>query len=103
MLSFQVRELQTRLQSVQATGPSSPGRLTSANRPVNPSTGELSTSSSSNDIPIAKVRSGDTACYQAALAFVEQGRCAYMQLAQRALRGFPGSCVGLPSWNCRKR
>ena len=42
-------------------GPSSPGRLTSANRPVNPSTGELSTSSSSNDIPIAKVSSGDTA------------------------------------------
>ncbi|XP_077923064.1 colorectal mutant cancer protein isoform X4 [Halichoerus grypus] len=56
-LTFQllVRELQTRLQSVQATGPSSPGRLTSANRPVNPSTGELSTSSSSNDIPIAKI------------------------------------------------
>lgn len=54
---FQVRELQTRLQSVQATGPSSPGRLTSASRPVNPSTGELSTSSSSNDIPIAKVSS----------------------------------------------
>ncbi|KAF4803512.1 colorectal mutant cancer protein isoform X2 [Turdus rufiventris] len=49
-----VRELQTRLQSVQATGPSSPSRLTPANRPVNPSTGELSTSSSSNDIPIAK-------------------------------------------------
>lgn len=56
-LLFQVRELQTRLQSVQATGPSSPGRLTPANRPVNPSTGELSTSSSSNDIPIAKVSS----------------------------------------------
>ncbi|KAM5193052.1 colorectal mutant cancer protein isoform 4-T4 [Mantella aurantiaca] len=53
--SFTVRELQTRLQSVQATGPSSPGRLTSASRPVNPSTGELSTSSSSNDIPIAKI------------------------------------------------
>ncbi|XP_012871460.1 PREDICTED: colorectal mutant cancer protein [Dipodomys ordii] len=52
---FQVRELQTRLQSVQATGPSSPGRLTAAARPVNPSTGELSTSSSSNDIPIAKI------------------------------------------------
>nr|XP_036851021.1 colorectal mutant cancer protein isoform X2 [Manis javanica]XP_036851022.1 colorectal mutant cancer protein isoform X2 [Manis javanica] len=51
----QVRELQTRLQSMQATGPSSPSRLTSANRPVNPSTGELSTSSSSNDIPIAKI------------------------------------------------
>lgn len=65
-LLFQVRELQTRLQSVQATGPSSPGRLTSANRPVNPSTGELSTSSSSNDIPIAKVSSrggGSTFCY----------------------------------------
>lgn len=58
-LWFQVRELQTRLQSVQATGPSSPGRLTSANRPINPSTGELSTSSSSNDIPIAKVSSQD--------------------------------------------
>ncbi|ELW67397.1 Colorectal mutant cancer protein [Tupaia chinensis] len=40
---------------MQATGPSSPGRLTSANRPINPSTGELSTSSSSNDIPIAKI------------------------------------------------
>ncbi|KAG7476569.1 hypothetical protein MATL_G00084380 [Megalops atlanticus] len=51
----QVRELQTRLQSVQATGPSSPGRLTPASRPINPSTGELSTSSSSNDIPVAKV------------------------------------------------
>ncbi|XP_020635678.3 colorectal mutant cancer protein isoform X1 [Pogona vitticeps] len=54
-LRRRVRELQTRLQSVQATGPSSPGRLTPANRPINPSTGELSTSSSSNDIPIAKV------------------------------------------------
>ncbi|KAG9487929.1 hypothetical protein GDO78_007630 [Eleutherodactylus coqui] len=54
-LRRRVRELQTRLQSVQATGPSSPGRLTSASRPVNPSTGELSTSSSSNDIPIAKI------------------------------------------------
>uniref|UniRef100_A0A6I8NHF3 MCC regulator of WNT signaling pathway n=2 Tax=Ornithorhynchus anatinus TaxID=9258 RepID=A0A6I8NHF3_ORNAN len=54
-LRRRVRELQTRLQSVQAAGPSSPGRLTSANRPVNPSTGELSTSSSSNDIPIAKI------------------------------------------------
>lgn len=52
---LQVRELQTRLQSMQATGPSSPSRFTPANRPVNPSTGELSTSSSSNDIPIAKV------------------------------------------------
>uniref|UniRef100_A0A8I5R985 MCC regulator of WNT signaling pathway n=1 Tax=Papio anubis TaxID=9555 RepID=A0A8I5R985_PAPAN len=56
-LRRRVRELQTRLQSVQATGPSSPGRLTSTNRPINPSTGELSTSSSSNDIPIAKVSS----------------------------------------------
>ncbi|XP_071587280.1 colorectal mutant cancer protein isoform X2 [Heliangelus exortis] len=56
-LRRRVRELQTRLQSVQATGPSSPNRLTSANRPINPSTGELSTSSSSNDIPIAKVSS----------------------------------------------
>ncbi|XP_018099803.1 colorectal mutant cancer protein isoform X3 [Xenopus laevis] len=54
-LRRRVRELQTRLQSVQATGPSSHGRLTSASRPVNPSTGELSTSSSSNDIPIAKI------------------------------------------------
>ncbi|XP_063820211.1 colorectal mutant cancer protein isoform X5 [Pseudophryne corroboree] len=54
-LRRRVRELQTRLQSVQATGPSSPSRLTSASRPVNPSTGELSTSSSSNDIPIAKI------------------------------------------------
>ncbi|XP_028661112.1 colorectal mutant cancer protein isoform X1 [Erpetoichthys calabaricus] len=54
-LRRRVRELQTRLQSVQATGPSSPGRLTPASRPINPSTGELSTSSSSNDIPIAKV------------------------------------------------
>uniref|UniRef100_A0A5F9D9T9 MCC regulator of WNT signaling pathway n=1 Tax=Oryctolagus cuniculus TaxID=9986 RepID=A0A5F9D9T9_RABIT len=54
-LRRRVRELQTRLQSVQATGPSSPGRLTAPNRPVNPSTGELSTSSSSNDIPIAKI------------------------------------------------
>ncbi|XP_054975417.1 colorectal mutant cancer protein [Sorex araneus] len=54
-LRRRVRELQTRLQSVQATGPSSPGRLTSTNRPVNPSTGELSTSSSSNDFPIAKI------------------------------------------------
>ncbi|KAM4879107.1 colorectal mutant cancer protein isoform 1-T1 [Sylvia borin] len=54
-LRRRVRELQTRLQSVQATGPSSPSRFTPANRPVNPSTGELSTSSSSNDIPIAKI------------------------------------------------
>ncbi|XP_037980800.1 colorectal mutant cancer protein isoform X2 [Motacilla alba alba] len=54
-LRRRVRELQTRLQSVQATGPASPSRLTPANRPVNPSTGELSTSSSSNDIPIAKI------------------------------------------------
>lgn len=54
-LRRRVRELQTRLQSVQATGPSSPSRLISANRPINPSTGELSTSSSSNDIPIAKI------------------------------------------------
>ncbi|XP_057259850.1 colorectal mutant cancer protein isoform X2 [Pezoporus wallicus] len=54
-LRRRVRELQTRLQSVQATGPSSPSRLTSASRPINPSTGELSTSSSSNDIPVAKI------------------------------------------------
>ncbi|NXO93206.1 CRCM protein, partial [Certhia brachydactyla] len=54
-LRRRVRELQTRLQSVQATGPSSPSRLPPVNRPVNPSTGELSTSSSSNDIPIAKI------------------------------------------------
>ncbi|KAJ8395602.1 hypothetical protein AAFF_G00030830 [Aldrovandia affinis] len=54
-LRRRVRELQTRLQSVQATGPSSPGRLAPTSRPINPSTGELSTSSSSNDIPVAKV------------------------------------------------
>uniref|UniRef100_A0A4W4GNH0 EF-hand domain-containing protein n=1 Tax=Electrophorus electricus TaxID=8005 RepID=A0A4W4GNH0_ELEEL len=55
-LRRRVRELQTRLQSVQSGGgQSSPGRLTPAGRPVNPSTGELSTSSSSNDIPVAKV------------------------------------------------
>lgn len=54
-LRRRVRELQTRLQSVQATGPSSPGRLTSTSRPINPSTGELSTSSSSNDLPVAKI------------------------------------------------
>ncbi|XP_067295897.1 colorectal mutant cancer protein isoform X3 [Pseudorasbora parva] len=53
-LRRRVRELQTRLQSLQSGG-SSPGRLTPAGRPINPSTGELSTSSSSNDIPIAKV------------------------------------------------
>ncbi|KAI4899116.1 hypothetical protein NFI96_028070, partial [Prochilodus magdalenae] len=55
-LRRRVRELQTRLQSVQpGGGQSSPGRLTPAGRPINPSTGELSTSSSSNDIPVAKV------------------------------------------------
>ncbi|XP_031433762.1 colorectal mutant cancer protein isoform X2 [Clupea harengus] len=54
-LRRRVRELQTRLQSSQPSGPSSPCRLTPANRPINPSTGELSTSSSSNDIPVAKV------------------------------------------------
>ncbi|XP_026099140.1 colorectal mutant cancer protein [Carassius auratus] len=54
-LRRRVRELQTRLQTVQPGAPSSPGRLTSAGRPINPSTGELSTSSSSNDIPVAKV------------------------------------------------
>uniref|UniRef100_A0A4W5PUR7 MCC regulator of WNT signaling pathway n=1 Tax=Hucho hucho TaxID=62062 RepID=A0A4W5PUR7_9TELE len=54
-LRRRVRELQTRLQSSQPAGPSSPGRLTPASRPINPSTGELSTSSSSNDIPVAKV------------------------------------------------
>nr|XP_055054202.1 colorectal mutant cancer protein isoform X1 [Misgurnus anguillicaudatus] len=54
-LRRRVRELQTRLQSIQPGGPSSPGRLTPAGRAVNPSTGELSTSSSSNDIPVAKV------------------------------------------------
>lgn len=80
-LLFQVRELQTRLQSVQATGPSSPGRLTSTNRPVNPSTGELSTSSSSNDIPIAKVSSGDsgnTSCYLEAPVSTQHGLYAGM-------------------------
>ncbi|XP_063067086.1 colorectal mutant cancer protein [Engraulis encrasicolus] len=54
-LRRRVRELQTRLQSAQPSGPSSPSRLAPATRPVNPSTGELSTSSSSNDIPVAKV------------------------------------------------
>ncbi|XP_021332394.1 colorectal mutant cancer protein isoform X2 [Danio rerio] len=54
-LRRRVREMQTRLQSVQPGAPPSPGRLTPAGRPINPSTGELSTSSSSNDIPIAKV------------------------------------------------
>ncbi|XP_042166979.1 colorectal mutant cancer protein-like isoform X3 [Oncorhynchus tshawytscha] len=54
-LRRRVRELQTRLQSSQPAGLSSPGRLTPASRPINPSTGELSTSSSSNDIPVAKV------------------------------------------------
>ncbi|XP_072924720.1 colorectal mutant cancer protein isoform X2 [Hemitrygon akajei] len=56
-LRRRVRELQTRLQSLQASGPASPSRLAATSRPVNPSTGELSTSSSSNDIPIAKVSS----------------------------------------------
>ncbi|XP_078735471.1 colorectal mutant cancer protein-like isoform X3 [Lampetra fluviatilis] len=45
----------TRLQSVQAAAPASPGRLGPTSRAVNPSTGELSTSSSSNDLPVAKV------------------------------------------------
>ncbi|XP_032829709.1 colorectal mutant cancer protein-like [Petromyzon marinus] len=54
-LRRRVRELQTRLQSVQAAAPSSPGRLGPTSRAVNPSTGELSTSSSSNDLPVAKV------------------------------------------------
>ncbi|KAM9438511.1 colorectal mutant cancer protein-like isoform 1-T1 [Salvelinus alpinus] len=54
-LRRRVRELQTRLQSSQPAGLSSPGRLTPVSRPINPSTGELSTSSSSNDIPVAKV------------------------------------------------
>ncbi|XP_067105923.1 colorectal mutant cancer protein isoform X2 [Osmerus mordax] len=54
-LRRRVRELQTRLQTSQPGGPSSPGRVTPASRPINPSTGELSTSSSSNDIPVAKV------------------------------------------------
>ncbi|XP_046901064.1 colorectal mutant cancer protein isoform X2 [Hypomesus transpacificus] len=53
-LRRRVRELQTRLQTSQPGGPSSPGRVTPASRPINPSTGELSTSSS-NDIPVAKV------------------------------------------------
>ncbi|XP_071373112.1 colorectal mutant cancer protein-like, partial [Centroberyx affinis] len=51
----QVRELQTRLQTSQGGAGSGSGRPTAASRPVNPSTGELSTSSSSNDIPVAKV------------------------------------------------
>ncbi|XP_053086446.1 colorectal mutant cancer protein isoform X2 [Pangasianodon hypophthalmus] len=56
-LRRRVRELQIRLQqSVQSGGSqSSPGRVTPAGRAINPSTGELSTSSSSNDIPVAKV------------------------------------------------
>ncbi|KAM6986318.1 colorectal mutant cancer protein [Aplochiton taeniatus] len=54
-LRRRVRELQSRLQTSAPGGPSSPGRLTPASRPINPSTGELSTSSSSNDIPVAKV------------------------------------------------
>ncbi|XP_053533167.1 colorectal mutant cancer protein isoform X2 [Ictalurus punctatus] len=55
-LRHRVRELQIRLQSVQpGGGHSSPGRVTPAGRSINPSTGELSTSSSSNDIPVAKV------------------------------------------------
>ncbi|KAF4073142.1 hypothetical protein AMELA_G00255430 [Ameiurus melas] len=55
-LRHRVRELQIRLQSVQPDwGQSSPGRVTPAGRSINPSTGELSTSSSSNDIPVAKV------------------------------------------------
>ncbi|XP_078143290.1 colorectal mutant cancer protein [Centroberyx gerrardi] len=54
-LRRRVRELQTRLQTSQGGGGSSSGRLTAASRPINPSTGELSTSSSSNDIPVAKV------------------------------------------------
>ncbi|XP_078735470.1 colorectal mutant cancer protein-like isoform X2 [Lampetra fluviatilis] len=54
-LRRRVRELQTRLQSVQAAAPASPGRLGPTSRAVNPSTGELSTSSSSNDLPVAKV------------------------------------------------
>ncbi|KAK3527309.1 hypothetical protein QTP86_020238 [Hemibagrus guttatus] len=54
-LRCRVRELQTRLQSVQPGGGQfSPGRVIPAGR-VNLSTGELSTSSSSNDIPVAKV------------------------------------------------
>ncbi|CAM4547555.1 unnamed protein product [Leuciscus chuanchicus] len=54
-LRRRVRELQTRVQSAQPSGVCSPGRLTPAGRPINPSTGELSTSSSSNDIPVARV------------------------------------------------
>ncbi|XP_017315438.1 colorectal mutant cancer protein isoform X6 [Ictalurus punctatus] len=55
-IAIKVRELQIRLQSVQpGGGHSSPGRVTPAGRSINPSTGELSTSSSSNDIPVAKV------------------------------------------------
>ncbi|KAG7314614.1 hypothetical protein KOW79_021917 [Hemibagrus wyckioides] len=54
-LRCRVRELQTRLQSVQPGGGQfSPGRVIPAGR-ANLSTGELSTSSSSNDIPVAKV------------------------------------------------
>lgn len=50
-----MRELQTRLHSVQPGGGQfSPGRVIPAGR-ANLSTGELSTSSSINDIPVAKV------------------------------------------------
>lgn len=106
LLLFQVRELQTRLQSVQATGPSSPGRLTSTTRPVNPSTGELSTSSSSNDIPIAKVsfRDGaDTSCYLEAPASLEHG--AVQACGEpRWPKGLPpGSHTGLLRWGRRER
>ncbi|KAM3874329.1 colorectal mutant cancer protein [Diretmus argenteus] len=52
-LRRRVRELQTSIQTSQVGGASSPGRLT--NRPINPSTGELSTSGSISDVPIAKV------------------------------------------------
>ncbi|MFT7798064.1 colorectal mutant cancer protein [Arapaima gigas] len=54
-LRRRIRELQTRFQNVQMEGLCSPSRPTLASHPINPSTGELSTTGSSNDVPIAKV------------------------------------------------
>ncbi|XP_060719060.1 colorectal mutant cancer protein isoform X2 [Tachysurus vachellii] len=55
-LRCHVRELQTRLQSIQSGGGQfSPCCVIPARRTINLSPGELSTSNSSNDIPVAKV------------------------------------------------
>ncbi|KAM4615331.1 colorectal mutant cancer protein isoform 2-T2 [Polymixia lowei] len=54
-LRRRVRELQLQTRPSQIGGPSNPGRLRAISMPINPSTGELSTGSSSNDIPVAKV------------------------------------------------